>query len=174
MTTHGPIDRHRTAGTMTSERGEMNTVFVGIDPGKTGAVAIINGDEVWAVDLAYIGTEVDVRALQCGLSAIPRGSIVGLEYQAPFSMPGRTMGATSAFALGEGYGMLKGFCLSSGFRLLLPRPAAWKKHFGLTGKDKEASRQLANQLFPGVDLHLKKHHGRAEALLLAEWARRQP
>ena len=35
------------------------------------------------------------------------------------------------------------------------------------GKDKEASRLRAMQLYPGADLRLKKHHGRAESLLLA-------
>jgi crossover junction endodeoxyribonuclease RuvC len=149
------------------------TAWIGIDPGKTGALAIVCDSGASADDLPYIGSEVDVRAIADIFEGLT-DAIVALEYQAPFSAPGRLMGATSAFALGEGYGMLKGFCLSAGFRVLLPRPAAWKKHFGLTGKDKEASRQLANQLFPSVDLHLKKHHGRAEALLLAEWARRQP
>mgnify|MGYP001557458037 CR=1 FL=1 len=150
------------------------TWFIGIDPGKTGAIATLSDIGESAIDLPYIGTEVDVRSLRIALAAFPAGTVVALEYQAPFSAPGRSMGVTSAFALGEGYGMLKGFCLSAGFRVLLPRPAAWKKHFGLIGKDKDASRQLANQLFPSVDLRLKKDHGRAEALLLAEWARQQP
>ncbi len=40
---------------------------------------------------------------------------------------------------------------------------------GLRWKDKEASRLRAQQLFPSADLRLKKHHGRAEALLLAAY-----
>ena len=48
------------------------------------------------------------------------------------------------------------------------RPAIWKRTLGL-GKDKEASRLKAIQLFPTADLRRKKDHGRAEALLLAYW-----
>jgi hypothetical protein len=48
------------------------------------------------------------------------------------------------------------------------RPGIWKRTLAL-GKDKEASRLRAMQLYPGADLRLKKHHGRAEALLLASY-----
>lgn len=148
---------------------------LGVDPGKTGAVAFLGPDGAVVADMPYLGDEVDVRALDGLLDGwgVPPGCTVALEYQAPFSAPGRRMGVTSAFDLGEGYGMLKGFCMTARLRLLLPRPAAWKKEFKLQ-RDKEESRLLAARLFPEVDLHLKKHHGRAEALLLAEWARRQP
>ena len=44
------------------------------------------------------------------------------------------------------------------------RPGIWKRSLAL-GKDKEASRLRAMQLYPGADLRSKKHHGRAEALL---------
>ena len=50
-------------------------------------------------------------------------------------------------------------------------PQAWKKEMGL-GKDKEKSLEMARQLFPDAMLNLKKHHGKAEALLIAEYARR--
>jgi hypothetical protein len=150
--------------------------ILGVDCGKTGAIAIIGYGGPKVVDLPYIGDEVDVRGLgvQCIEWGVLSGSLIAIEYQVAFSAPGRKMGATSAFNLGEGFGMLKAFAYFYGLRVVLPRPAAWKKHFGLIGKDKDASRLLASQLFPGVDLHLVKHHGRAEALLLAEWARVQP
>ena len=48
------------------------------------------------------------------------------------------------------------------------RPGVWKRALAL-GKDKEASRLRAMQLYPGADLRRKKHHGRAEALLLASY-----
>jgi crossover junction endodeoxyribonuclease RuvC len=50
------------------------------------------------------------------------------------------------------------------------RPVVWKKAFSL-GKDKEASRLRAQQLFPSADLRRKRDHGRAEALLLAWYGR---
>jgi len=47
-------------------------------------------------------------------------------------------------------------------------PAKWKKHFGLSS-EKEQSRAMASKMFPEAALHLKKHHDRAEALLLARY-----
>jgi hypothetical protein len=46
---------------------------------------------------------------------------------------------------------------------------------GLSGpeKGKESARLRAMQLFPTADLRHKKDHGRAEALLLAVYLRRQ-
>jgi len=51
-------------------------------------------------------------------------------------------------------------------------PAVWKRFFGLSGKDKKASIETAKKLFPSAPLFLAKHDGRAEALLIAEYARR--
>jgi hypothetical protein len=54
--------------------------------------------------------------------------------------------------------------------LHLVTPGKWKKHFQLTS-DKEQSRELAIRLFPGsaFQFNRKKHHGRAEAALLARY-----
>ena len=51
------------------------------------------------------------------------------------------------------------------------RSQRWKKYFGLVKTDKEASRQKALELFPAAArfLSLKKHHGRAEAILIAHY-----
>lgn len=51
-------------------------------------------------------------------------------------------------------------------------PSVWKRGMGLDG-DKERSRALARSLWPAAPLGRKRDHGRAEALLLAEWLRRQ-
>ena len=42
-----------------------------------------------------------------------------------------------------------------------------------SGSDKNASIVLASRLFPSASLARKKDDGRAEALLIAEWAHRQ-
>jgi crossover junction endodeoxyribonuclease RuvC len=51
----------------------------------------------------------------------------------------------------------------------LVTPGVWKRHAGLIGKEKDASRELAARLYPQATLNLKKHHGRADALLLARY-----
>ena len=57
-----------------------------------------------------------------------------------------------------------------------PRPQEWQRGIvdRKAGKDtKAASLATARRLFPDADLGRKKDHGRADALLLAWWARRQ-
>jgi crossover junction endodeoxyribonuclease RuvC len=55
---------------------------------------------------------------------------------------------------------------------MLVRPRAWKKDMGLTA-DKDESLSMARELWPDAPLARKKDNGRAEALLIAEWLRRQ-
>jgi crossover junction endodeoxyribonuclease RuvC len=47
-------------------------------------------------------------------------------------------------------------------------PAVWKRSYGLS-RDKHASLFKARLMFPAADLHLAKHDGRAEALLIAQY-----
>lgn len=154
------------------------TTWTGIDPGKTGGLAILSSTwQAHVDDLPYLGDDVDVRILQEALrdAGVEARDTIAVEYQAPFSMPGRRMGATGAFALGRGYGQLLAAAYLMDLRVLIPRPAVWKGAMGLT-KAKPDSIALACQLFPEAagKLDRKKDHGRAEALLIAEWARRQP
>lgn len=71
--------------------------------------------------------------------------------------------------------MWKGIIAAYRLPLELPSPQRWKKEMMADmGKDKDASRLRAIQLFPVVANRLdrKKDDGRAEALLLAEYGRR--
>jgi hypothetical protein len=78
-------------------------------------------------------------------------------------------GIASAFQFGVGFGSLLGVLQALHIRIELVTPAVWKRSYGL-GKDKHASLHKARLLFPTADLHLAKHDGRAEALLLAHYA----
>jgi len=84
------------------------------------------------------------------------------------AMPGQ--GVRSMFTCGFGYGVWIGVLVTLRLSYTPVRPALWKKAFSL-GKDKEASRLRAMQLFPSADLRRKRDHGRAEALLLAWYGR---
>jgi len=79
-----------------------------------------------------------------------------------------------SFRYGEVYGILKGVIVSLELPLLEVAPITWKNKMIGKGKSKDASRMLAAQLFPQLSdrLRLKKDHGRAEAILLAEYGRR--
>ena len=58
-------------------------------------------------------------------------------------------------------------------QVMAVQPQAWKKHFGLLKADKGASLKLARELFPdrAHELQRVKDHNRAEALLIAHYAR---
>jgi hypothetical protein len=63
-----------------------------------------------------------------------------------------------------------------GIKYIEVRPAKWKKDMGLNS-DKINSIKLCQRLFPTIELVQKgcrkPHDGMAEALLIAEWKRRQ-
>ena len=87
------------------------------------------------------------------------------------SMPGQ--GVASSFTFGKGFGIWLGILASFSVSVDLVHPTRWKKAMldGM-GKEKDAARIRAKELFPSADLSLRKHHGRADALLIAEYRRR--
>jgi hypothetical protein len=99
-----------------------------------------------------------------------RGAQVHVVIEEAQAMPGQ--GTRSMFTIGLGMGVWLGILGALGLAHTRVRPVVWKQALKL-GKDKEAARLRAMQLFPRADLRLKKHHNRAEALLLAYWGWQQ-
>jgi len=153
-------------------------VYVGIDPGLSGAVAIISNDIV-IKDTPTITVKAgkknkrhyEVAGMVATLSDLPDSTVVALEKI--HSMPGQ--GVASTFSTGEGYGLWRGIITALGLPLVLVTPQAWKKAMmnGM-GKDKEADRLRAIEMFPKLyeQLKRKSDHNRADALLIAEYLRR--
>jgi len=158
-------------------------LFVGIDPGLSGAVAMIEDNYVrlydapsWAVEYKKgVRHEYNVAGMVgIIIEAIARvenrGSIVaGLE--SVHSMPDQ--GVASSFKFGVGLGIWQGILAALGIKYQMIPPQRWKKALmdGM-GKEKDASMVVAQRLFPSADIRLRKHHGRADALLLAEYMKR--
>ncbi len=81
----------------------------------------------------------------------------------------RSMGAASAFRFGDVVGSLRTTVICCGLPFTLVVAPRWKKHHGLHGSDKEASRQKAIDLLPahaGLFARVKDNN-RAEACLIA-------
>lgn len=150
-------------------------LHLGIDPGLTGAVAVLDAEgtlqALWDTPTLTLRTrtsrgtkqEYDMPGL-VGLLVPFTDLSAHVTIEEAQAMPGQ--GVRSMFTTGVGFGVWLGVLAALGVPLTRVRPASWKKALGL-GKDKEASRLRAQQLFPGADLRRKKDHGRAEALLLA-------
>src|SRR5690606_25246476 len=84
------------------------------------------------------------------------------------SRPGQ--GVASTFKFGTAYGVVQGVIGALQIPVEFVSPQRWKKHFRLSG-DKEQARAKAQQLFPtcAAAFNLDKHHGRAEAALIARY-----
>lgn len=170
--------------------------YIGIDPGLTGAVAVIRGNEIKFMDAPVmqvrvgksLKNELDPRGCtrllhSCiGYAECTLDFFVTIEKVAP--MPSfsrnkegeveerRSMGATSAFNFGMGFGIWIGVCAAIGLPYELVHPQSWKRRImpGMAG-GKDAGRVVALRLYPHAEDHLsrKKDHGRADALLLARY-----
>jgi crossover junction endodeoxyribonuclease RuvC len=153
-------------------------VYIGIDPGLAGAVAVLTdaGVLMSVHDTPTItlhtsrGTkqEYDAPGL-VALLAPYAGSQAHVVIEESQAMPGQ--GVRSMFQVGLGFGLWLGVLAALALPYTRVRPQIWKRTLGL-GKDKEAARLRAQQLFPAAELRRKRDHNRAEALLLALYGQR--
>jgi crossover junction endodeoxyribonuclease RuvC len=150
-------------------------IFIGFDPGLTGALGIVSADGAHelVIDLPIVRDRslawVDGSALQSTLLEAIGGRQTRAVVERVSAMP--RQGIASAFLFGVGFGSILSVLQALHIPLEFVTPGVWKKSFGLS-KDKHASLHKARLMFPTAELHLAKHDGRAEALLIAEFGRR--
>jgi len=147
----------------------MKQIFVGIDPGKSGALAVIDAAEGIAFAVPYDPRKY-INALNC---LPPENTVVCLEHV--HAMP--KQGVTSQFTFGVSFGSLQGVLDTLRIPYELVHPQKWKKEFSITA-DKNSAITVCKRLFPDVSLlptdrSRKDNDGMAEALLMAEYARRK-
>lgn len=159
----------------------LNWRVIGIDPGISGAIAVIDTDgTVEAIDLPTIGEgtkrELDAAwLLRWVIHQCPDLMCCENVWAMPSQPDGhgkrRGMGAASAFRFGLGIGQIRAVMQCSGAPFSLVVPTVWKKFFQLKGSNKEQSRQLALRLYPRAAdvLRRKLDHQRAEAILIATY-----
>lgn len=151
----------------------MKTVFIGIDPGKKGGIAYINTKfgtghtEPYShqslIDICrYESYEGNTEHIMCCLEKVG-------------ARPGQ--GVVSMFSFGQSVGYIKGVLEAFKIPYQEITPQKWKGEFGLNS-DKAASAEVCRKLFPDISLLAtpkckKPHDGMAEALLMAEYARRK-
>jgi crossover junction endodeoxyribonuclease RuvC len=119
---------------------------------------IHNGDYLLSRDiLAEMKQAIDRQDTQFILEAV-------------HAMP--KQGVSSTFKFGMAFGSAITIIERFSKTVHMVTPHKWKKDMGLTS-DKAQSMAMARELWPLAPLHRAKDNGRAEALLLAEWYRRQ-
>lgn len=184
-----------------AEAYATDTVFIGIDPGTTGAIAFRCNKAYCVVDIPVTVTKmkkvrktsrkerkvnggkksktVNSEDRQFDLPAVVslfrllkplKARIKVILEKVPVTLgPGRLY---ADVMLNRSYAMWPLFLATKGYAVYERKPSDWKARMKL-GPDKEKCRLKALQLFPDADIPLKKHHNRAEALLLVEALRRE-
>ena len=152
------------------------TIYIGIDPGQTGAVAWIDtkNQSVDVVDCPMNGTELDIAGCLHVFSQFKGKSAKAvIEF-----VNGRNMGCMGAFKFGGNWYTWKTSLIANNINYTSLDPKKWKPMIGLplgVGKSQSKidSRKLAAQLFPSLKSKLSrvKDHGRSDALLMAECCR---
>lgn len=143
----------------------MTRPILGVDPGISGGIAFLYPDgRIVADDIPVVDGQVNVDELASVIVlAKPHFGVI----ERASAMP--KQGVVSVFKFGQAYGALRTIVALCEIPYRLVAPTVWKKHFKLDS-DKEKSRALAIQLWPGVGcFNRKKDHGRAEAALLARY-----
>lgn len=159
----------------------MVHIVIGIDPGVGGAIAamyghgtIIRVDDtpvLWARSRRSKRRVYDVAAMHTMISRhAGNGMMVNVFVERQQAMP--KQGVTSMFSTGYGYGLWIGILAGLAIPHTVVSPRRWQAVM-LVGQGDPKARALvaAARLFPGCAIP-KSRHGRADALLLAEYGRR--
>lgn len=142
--------------------------YIGIDPGQKGGIAVIleEGEiEVYPYSDETLHSVCHAHAFddtRCCLEQV-------------HSMP--KQGVASTFKFGMSYGYIKGALEAWRIGYQEIPPQRWKKEYGLNS-DKADSIAVCHRLFPTAVLRASSrcrvdNDGMAEALLMAEYARRK-
>ena len=164
----------------------MNKIYIGIDPGLSGAIAKIEGNNVEIIPMPVYETEnakkLNLRVLESWFQELDRTTTnIVIEYAAVggFDFQGRTQGVASTYKIGFNYGLILGLLTGLGFSFDIVASHKWQRHmFPRIKKSgtKTTSIGTAKELYPQVNLIPNRgrvdNHNWADALLIAEYCRR--
>jgi crossover junction endodeoxyribonuclease RuvC len=151
--------------------------IIGIDPGLSGAIAVLENNQVLNIfDIPVMSEgKKNKRQLNSALLVnllkenINKEEEVAVVVEQVNAMPGQ--GVTSMFNFGQTFGALKGICAALELPIFFVRPSKWKKHFELINSSKDASRTKAIEMYPKLSNQLskKKDVNKSDAILIARF-----
>ena len=151
---------------------------IGIDPGLSGAIAVINGDDSLMIfDMPTMTVERNGKAKRqvsatelADLLYLYSGKDCHVYCERVGAMAGQ--GVTSVFSFGRSFGMIEGILAALHMPVTYVAPATWVKAVH-RGAGKDASRSRAMELFPDnqADFKRVKDDGRSDAALIAYWGK---
>mgnify|MGYP006184373009 CR=1 FL=1 len=151
--------------------------IIGIDPGLSGAIAVLENNKVLTLfDMPVMaeGKKNKRQLNSAQLVKLLKDNILKNEeivvvVEQVNAMPGQ--GVTSMFNFGQTFGAIKGVCAALGLPIFFVRPSKWKKHFELINSSKDSSRTKAIEMYPSLsnDLAKKKDVNKSDAILIARF-----
>jgi len=150
-------------------------IIIGIDPGITGAISILENSKV--IEVHETPTMIDGKKNKRQVNGAQITNIIKkwlnkdkeviVVVEHVNAMPGQ--GVTSMFNFGQSFGVIKGICSALSLPIYFVRPTKWKKHFNLIKTNKDASRTKVIEVFPEISgqLSRKKDSNKADAILIA-------
>jgi hypothetical protein len=145
------------------------SIHIGVDPGISGGIAIL-GIKGAAQAYKMPSTSRDLWELiqEIKMAADFESHQISATLESVSSSP--QMGVVSAFTFGNGFGHLEMALTAAGIPFERVRPQVWQKALGcMTKGNKNITKAKAQEMFP----NLKVTHATADALLIAEYGKRQ-
>lgn len=171
------ITEKASAGTLGpgQEKPQPEIYYWGIDPGQTGALAVVNQDNKFVHLIDYEDPEPFAGIFaETASEYFPRLCVI----EKVSAMP--KQGVSSTFKFGMNFGIWLGFLNMLKIPHRLVTPATWQKVLDSNAKRKKgenvrnAKKRLLNaarRQFPEAPLKLERHHNRADAIYMAVYAR---
>ena len=152
-------------------------IIIGIDPGVSGAISILENKRV--IDVFEMPTMIDGKKNKKQVNGsqvtnifrdkLKENKEIIVVVEHVNAMPGQ--GVTSMFNFGQSFGVIKGICSALRLPIYFVRPTKWKKYFNLIKTNKDASRTKVIQIYPEISSQLsrKKDSNKADAILIARY-----
>ena len=151
--------------------------IIGIDPGLSGAIAILEDNKVLSIfDIPVMaeGKKNKRQLNSAQLVDIIKENVkinddIAVVVEQVNAMPGQ--GVTSMFNFGQTFGAIKGVCAALKLPIFFVRPSKWKKHFDLLNSSKDSSRTKVIEMYPSLSNQLtkKKDVNKSDAILIARF-----
>ena len=151
--------------------------IIGIDPGLSGAIAVLEDIKVLSLFEMPVMAEGKKNKRQLNSAQLVNiikentndNEEIAVIVEQVNAMPGQ--GVTSMFNFGQTFGAIKGVCAALGLPIFFVRPLKWKKHFELINSSKDASRTKVIEMYPSFSKQLakKKDVNKSDAILIARF-----
>ena len=154
-------------------------IIFGIDPGVSGAICVLKGEEGRIIEVYEMPTMIDGKKNKRQVNGAQITNIIKerlnddkevvVVVEHVNAMPGQ--GVTSMFNFGQSFGVIKGICSALSLPIYFVRPTKWKKHFNLIKTNKDASRTKVIEVYPEISSKLtrKKDSNKADAIFIARY-----